>query len=268
MIYDTFMFAGELDMLECHLYEWRDIPDAVHVIAEAPETFTGRPKGLVFPRHEKRFARWAHRIRYIAGEVTGDPMARQHASRELLWEGLHDASDDDTVVHGDVDEIVLAAGIPALRRITGPVKFSARCAVFAVDWEYPWRWTGGPVVIRAGKFRCLAREWGSLSFATLRDNHVLIGGPPWEASLQEAWHLTWVGGLKAAQQKAVSFAHADNAPWILPRLEDGYRHGVFWGTPDSWFSQTPLQLHARDVDDSWPRWVHERRCPPDWFRPR
>jgi hypothetical protein len=28
------------------------------------------------------------------------------------------------------------------------------------------------------------------------------------------------------------------------------------------------QLMPVDVDESWPRWVYERNCPGNWFRPR
>jgi len=42
-IYDTFLFSGEMDMLECRLYELQDTDVYRHVIIEAGVTFQGRP---------------------------------------------------------------------------------------------------------------------------------------------------------------------------------------------------------------------------------
>ncbi len=248
-IYDTFLFGGELDMLETRLYELQDAPVYKHVIVEAATTFQGRHKGLVFPDHRERFASWKDRLRYvIADPGGGDAWAREAASREETGKGLQDARAGDVIIHGDVDEILTAAAIRRLGGIAGPVKFTQRCAVFAVDWLLPWPWTA-PSAMRAGQVP---------SFTQLR-----MSG--WADAGDGGWHLSWMGGPDAIDRKVNSFSHTEMLAEITAGNQAGkyYERGLFWG-----HGQGETQLLAVDVDETWPRWVHERKCPQVWFRPR
>lgn len=252
-IYDTFLFGGELDMLECRLYELQDTPVYQHVIIESPVTFTGRPKPLAYADNQDRFARWKDRIRYVVPDLKAqDPWGREHESREWARAGLEDAQPDDVIIHADVDEIPLAAAMPAVAEVTGKSKFRARCAVFAVDWELPWPWTAPSVT------RC--RDLGSVTSLREQDSYTIIDAP--------AWHLSSIGGPEAIDLKADSFSHTEAAAMIHARNSAGelYERGIFWGTQGGQEGRT--QLTAREVDESWPRWIYERRCPSKWFRPR
>ena len=251
MIIDTFPFRDELDILECRLVELETVPGLVHVIVEADVTHGGNtPRDYVYPDHRERFAAWSERIVYV--QASGlpdapDAWSREHAQREWCWRGLEqvDAQPDDVVLHGDVDEIPSPLAAEYVRP-RGFVRFRQRLCCFAVDWEHPEPWWG-TVAGRVG---------GIESFAAMRDArcHYLPELP------DAGWHLSWLGGQAAATAKYDAFCHATDldAKW-RGRLGECYDTGLHVdGT----------RLVGVDVDDTWPRWIKEHRCPVSWFRPR
>jgi len=252
-IYDTFLFSGELDMLEARLYELQDTDVYRHVIIEAGVTFQGRPKPFYYRENQERFAPWKDRIRYVAADLASrDTWGREHESRELAFRGLKDAEPQDVIIHADVDEFPLASAMPQIAEVRNRVKFHARCAVFAADWELPWPWTAPSV----------ARYDSIASFTRLRENEsfTILDAP--------AWHLSWLGGPEAMKRKVNSFSHTEVIDWVTAGIDAGeyYERGLFWGTPHGAKGQT--QLIAREVDETWPRWIYEKRCPSTWLRPR
>jgi len=118
-VFDCFVFATELDLLEIRLHELAPVVD-FFVLAEAEVTFKGEPKPLVFHRNRDRFAPFAERIRHIvirdmpAGTTKADNWRRQQYQRNALVAGIDDARPEDIVLLSDVDEIPRAASILAL----------------------------------------------------------------------------------------------------------------------------------------------------------
>ena len=107
MLWDTFMFRDELDMLEARLTELEDSPVYRHVLVEATTTHTGIPKPLYYDGNKERYARWADRIVHVIADVSNEPhpWAMEHAQRNHIWAAIADADPDDIVILGDVDEI-------------------------------------------------------------------------------------------------------------------------------------------------------------------
>src|SRR5208282_5388986 len=64
MIYDTFMFFNELEILKIRLSELYDTVDQF-VIVEAPLTHKGDPKPMYFADNLSQFSAWMDKIRYI-----------------------------------------------------------------------------------------------------------------------------------------------------------------------------------------------------------
>jgi beta-1,4-mannosyl-glycoprotein beta-1,4-N-acetylglucosaminyltransferase len=117
-IYDTFLFGGELDLLEHRLRETCDLVD-VFVLVEAAETFRGQKKPLAFKENRARFA-WADaKLRPLAldrlGPADWSPWRREAFQRNALMLGLRDAADDDIVLIADADEIVSRELLARLR---------------------------------------------------------------------------------------------------------------------------------------------------------
>jgi Glycosyltransferase family 17 len=279
-VFDTFLFSGigtELDMLECRLASLEDAGIDRHVIVEGTRTFQGDPKQLTFMNSGQRFARWMDKITYIPhqpttarpGKEPGDHWAREHSSREAVWEGLEEADTGDIILHGDVDEIPFPEAIASLRENADdlrPCKLRARWCNFAVDWLMPAAipWTA-PSVMRFGQV---------MDFTRLREQ----GWPVYQHLQPASWHLTWLGGPEAIAEKVRCFSHPEAAGWIEPGNAEGqfYERGINWAAGD----RPEVQQLAVDVDAGWPRWIWaswdpEKKCPrPEgpapavWFRPR
>jgi Glycosyltransferase family 17 len=255
MIYDTFMFNDELDILECRLRELENVPDLVHVLVESEIGHRGYAKSLHYDDSRERFSPWSDRIRHVIveafempdAEQYPDPWIRERAQREFVKRGLPSGWNRDILLHGDVDEIPDPVTLQeVVRRGNYPVALSQRLCQYAVDWVHPLPWHGTIVTP--------VRSAGSL--ATLRDRRnslpvVTSGGN----------HLSWMGGTDAHILKLAQHCHLE----MTSETEDAIISGKW--LRDGMHSDGH-KLIPVDVDESWPRWVQERKCPASWFRPR
>lgn len=259
MIYDCFLFFSELDMLEARLYELQDVPDLRHVLVEGHFTFTGNPKPLYYGSSSARFARWADRITHVVVSEIPSPASTWEVEawhRECIRAGLAGASPDDLVLLSDCDEIPSPGAIARAQPGDKVQAFRQRLASFAVDWvhEDPWHGTTCAYLRNISSFAAMRGQ---------RDagNDLENGG----------WHLSWMGGHEAMRAKLHAFSHTE----MVARIEAGIgageylERGVFWGRdPRAGEGIGSEQLTPVDVDETWPRWVRERKCPANWFRPR
>lgn len=251
MIFDTFMFHDELDVLECRLYELQDISDLVHVIVEADVTHQDTPKPSHYLDNRDRFAPWKDRIVHVwaTGLPTAadapNPWAREHAQREHIARGLNDAAADDVIIESDVDEIPTALVVRNLRP-RGFVALEQRCFSMAVDWEHPQPWRG-PVASTVGHVK---------TFTAMRDARMFAPALP-----AAGWHLGWLGGQDAQRRKLNAWCHPEIKDRTIPGIEQDFFLREGWHVDG-------VKLKPVDVDESWPRWVVEGHCPTSWFRPR
>jgi hypothetical protein len=263
-IFDSVMMNDELDMLECRLIELESVPNLVHVIVEADVTHQDVPKPSHLSDNWERFSPWHERIVrvwatnlpkakpntstlvHVDGELTNvnpDPWAREHGQREHTWRGLTDASPDDVVLHGDLDEIPTAVVV----RNTFPpgfVAYDQSFHPFAVDWLHPDRWRG-TVAARVSRIK---------SFGAMRDMRNYAPFLP-----NAGWHFSWVGGNDYGKRKLASFCH----PEIADRTAAGLEGDVFYR--EGWHVDgrklAPIDGHKL------PKYIAERRCPDNWWRP-
>jgi beta-1,4-mannosyl-glycoprotein beta-1,4-N-acetylglucosaminyltransferase len=255
VIFDTFMFGNdyEFDVLTCRLYELQNVPGLVHVAVEADVDHQAHPKPYHLSDNLGRFAEWGDRLRVV--RATGlptladsaDAWSREQAQREYARHGMTDAQPGDVILHGDLDEIPTAL-VTRNVRPRGMVAFEQRGHFFAVDWAYPHPWRG-TVATTVERFR---------SFNAMRDARN-VANPIHNAG----WHLSWLGGPVINRQKLNSFCHPECADQIDYGLKDGRNAFLELGLHVDGTKMTPV-----DVDASWPRWVYERKCPANWFRPR
>ncbi|MDK1031724.1 MAG: hypothetical protein QGD94_06940 [Planctomycetia bacterium] len=110
MIYDTFLFFDEFDVLDIRLRELWDVVDCF-VIGEATKTFAGQDKPLRLKEYNG-FGHHSDKIRHVviddfAGAPT-DLHAMDRWQKARLLDALHDAQPNDLVIYADCDEIVRA----------------------------------------------------------------------------------------------------------------------------------------------------------------
>lgn len=253
MIYDTFMFWNELDMLECRLTELYDVVDKF-IVVECGETHQGAKKLNVYLEHAERFRPWADKIEYIwVGSLTArDPSDREHEQREYARAGLElaGAGPDDIIIHSDVDEIPTVAAVHRfdvlLRDDTQALALDQRLFCFAVDWEHPMRWS----------IPTVARYKHIESFNNMRNRRYLMG--PLVVLPEGGHHLSWLGGPPRAVAKLDAFLHTELA-FMRDDLSSG-RHAREGYHVDG------TKLAPVTVDETWPKYIREKRCPKNWFR--
>ncbi len=206
MIYDTFTFFNELDLLELRLNILDPYVDKF-ILAEARETFSGLPKPLYYEENKERFAKWNHKIIHLVNGnlVANDPFERAGYQKDNLRKFLlqSEISDEDIVYFGDLDEIWKPKEVDDkvynLRQLNYSYYLNNRSSE---DWV-------GTIV---GK-------WGTVktnSFNHWRANHTNIlddGG----------WHFTNMGGVEQIVKKIESYDHA----WeVVPQLSSLENYGV------------------------------------------
>jgi hypothetical protein len=250
VIIDSFMFDDELDMLELRLrsMDWC----AWHILVEAAETHRGQPKPYHYLENQRRFQAWQDKIIHVKldrlnGTGTWDRLKWQQ-DQVLLGLGQVPAVPADYLLTADVDEILP----PSMRDyLTAPVvAFRPRIMMYAVDWEYPGRYEGYPVI----KAVQLRKIWGGRSVTAYRDDP----GPFPTADL--GFHFTWLGGTQAQLAKASHMAHTDMTSEMAARIASGQ---TMQGIHITGRAMVPV-----DVDEMYPAWIRRRECPDSWFRPR
>lgn len=226
MIYDTFPFFNELDLLEIRLHELDSVVD-FFVLVEATHTHSGRPKPLHYRNNAARFASFAKKIIHIIVEdmpAQGDAWTRERFQRDAIRRGLTRCRPEDWILMSDVDEIPRAAAVrqtlqaaekiplaPTWRRRLLLHPLTTRLFRKKFRRQHPAVWvfeqrpsayylnlvrdTPGPAtrLVRYGDLgqpRDL-RRWGG--------RVILDGG----------WHFTCIGDIAALQEKIRAFAHQE-----------------------------------------------------------
>lgn len=251
MIIDSFLFGWELDILEMRLHEMDSFVDKF-VIIESDKTFQGSSKPIHYELNKDRFSKWSHKIInvYVDLSNTNDPWAREFASREALSKVLNNFSDDDIILHGDVDELMsqkLGNSLQYIINHSDIYSLNQKLYSMAVDWLYPTDWDGTSIT------RC--RNLRSMSILDFR-NYRITG-----KKIRDGWHFTWLGGKELIERKAASFSHTEDE--IQSYIKD---MGIRMYTEG--YHVRGEKLIPVDIDETFPEYIQNRFCPQEWFRAR
>ena len=262
LVIDTFMINNEFAMLECRL-ETMDPAVDFFIAVEADVDHQDHPKPYHITENLERFAAWSDKLIVVratglpTAEFDPDPWARELAQREFVFEGIKQINErrpiaeSDIILHGDVDEICKPLHVKNVRPRDTYISFEQFGHFFAVDWLHPDPW-GGTVAATARQVLALG-QWPFQKLRNTRNANPSLA--------QSGWHFSWLGGQEAAMKKLGSFCHPEIAERTLVGLtSDLYlREG---------FHVDGRRMTPVDVDDTWPAYIFERRCPSEWFRPR
>ena len=269
-IWDTFLFYNELDMLECRLTELEDTPIYKHLLVETNLTFQGDPKPMYYLENKERFAKWEDRIlRVSADNLSGkDPWEREIISREVIGIGLQQAGvePDDIIMLSDVDEIPRPEHVN--EHMYNGVAYEMRQHMFSANWLHPEPWYG-TVVQRYEQID---------GFQNLHN----MRGSWWPKVRDGGWHLTYLGGPDAVRSKVAAYSHAEDLAAPMEKwLEGGHidaglalpvdSNGMVLPKDDATGKHDPEYLLCRQqtympIDDSYPKWIREGKCPESWLR--
>ncbi len=207
VIWDSFFFNDELDLLEVRLHELAASVDHI-VIVEGDRTYSGRVKPLVFAENRGRFRPWADKITHVVARLDpGLPGAwdRENQQRAILGSFLSTAvAPDDIVLLGDIDEIPDRDAFGWLQEHRGPpVRLRQHHAVYYANWLMPRPWSNSTLAFRGNKFS------DAMVRLQLGDNHKDWDGYR-EVHLAGAGvHLSFLGGVGAIRTKLASYAHQE-----------------------------------------------------------
>lgn len=227
-VYDCFLYSYNPDVLEIRLNVLNDVVDRF-VIVESPYNWHGMFKGLTFaqPENLKRFEKFLHKIEYISvfdmpkyehlpldGEEDA-ALRLETFNRNAISRGLKDATDEDTVIISDFDEIPNPEIIQNIKNSNSKSLVALTMLNFSFKLNSlilgAGRWWTNSVVVPGS---CVKNHsisdirWGirdavvanKTSFANSEIDLVHYAG----------WHFTWIGDKKFINEKL-----------------DGYRHNQF-----------------------------------------
>ncbi len=240
MIVDCFTFFNELDILELRLSVLEGVVDRF-VLCEAPFTFRGDPKPLVYAQNKERFARWNDRIVHLVYDAVADanPWNNEFGQRAHLTSAVRGLAPDDLILIGDVDEIPE----PALAGFRpDPGRIIAHRHVLAVGYvnRIVADWIGTKAIAR--------RDLGE---RTLNDIRVLPFGA--FDVIDSGWHFSAIGGANVMARKIRAYSHTEvDIPYLTDerRLTVQFESevGARWAPLDGAF---PAQLR----DARWSEYV-------------
>ena len=255
-IWDTFMFRNELELLEFRLEE---LDPWIHrfVLVESPVTHRGYPKPLCFADNKDRFSRWEDKIVHVVTDLPDhhNPWVREHHQRNSMWKAIKDdLADDDIVLIADLDEFPSATALSW--RGSPAASLAMKTHLYAVDWLVSEPVPPAPVMTRAWFLRDEAGRGRGLG--EVRDQR-----STYEIIEDGGHHFSWLGGTEKIRDK-LKFAtchmeifETQEAALIL----DGTRYRTAENGGG-------LPVIPVEIDDTYPSFIRERKCPPEWFRPR
>jgi hypothetical protein len=275
VIYDTFTFFNEIELLELRLHELADVVDKF-VLVEATRTHANQPKPLHYAENKARFSAFHDKIMHIVVDDmpdSSDAWVLERHQRNCIVRALDRCRPDDLILVSDADEIARASAVQE-----------------ASDRVRAARWRGANVVRGAFRsrpattwFRKRVRRINPFIWRFEQDfycyflNCVLHSGPHWcgtrmlqfrdFTTADEArysgyhtvknggWHFSYMGGVERIQQKLTSFCHRE---MDTPEYTDPNRIAARIASGQDLFDRSD-QYTFVELDERFPRYVLENR---------
>lgn len=240
MIYDCFLFSGEVDLFQIAHAELSTLA-VTHVLVQSAKTFTGKSKNYI--SHFQYFGE-GNITRYVEVEDMPndpDPWVLERFQRNAIMRGLVDAKDDDLVIIRDADEVPSAAAIKAYNQGNGVSSLVMDKFGYWLNCrEGIQSWSRGKIM-----------TYGYLKNTT--PDEVRNAGQDSVIS-NAGWHWSWLGDVNRLAEKFNSFSHQElnNDKWANPeklkyKIETGQS---LWGE-DFW--------QFISIDETFPKYVQDHQ---------
>lgn len=239
MIFDCFLYNGELECLNIRMNELQDL-DVCHVIVQANKTFTGKDKDILYFIHGKEDK---DKYIYVTDMPEGDDCwEREKYQRNAIMRGLTDAKDDDLIIISDADEIVFAHSV---------LEYTPEMGVAAFVMNKTGYWLNCVEGYQSWKIAKI------LTYKMLKESspdEVRNAGQ--ETLIENAgWHYSYLGGVEGIKNKLESFSHQDaNTNELKSKLSYKIETGQsLWSDkPDDLWQFVP-------IDSSFPKYIQEHQ---------
>jgi hypothetical protein len=216
-IFDCFTFFNELNLLELRLNELYEKVD-FFVLAEAPVSFQGHPKPLVYAENKHRFSAFADKIIHlVVNDMPASPNAwdREHFQRNALRRGLTNAAPDDIVIISDADEIVSRDTIDILRVTNGFTQINMQMYQYYMNLREQNGWNKVFAITCGLLDEIPDFNWVRTSQADAFEHFAGRNRKLFNAG----WHFTYLGGADRIRQKLLALSNND--PWLQTMVADG-----------------------------------------------
>jgi hypothetical protein len=248
VIVDAITFGGELDMLEGRLATKFDDVD-FFAIVEGNLMYANQPKDYLFQENYDRFKKYEDKIVYkkIVSLGSNDAWANDYHQRAQLT-GIVEticSSDDDLVIVCDTDEWYDSRQILEINDVNC---FNMPKYHMSLHWYHKHEVTG-----IAGRWKFLkgkdlnVERWKRHNFRGMTGGH----------------HFTSMGSLDYLVRKVRGFAHQE---LVHDGLDEELAHCWIHGHDID--RQGGQYFEEIEFDDSFPKWVTERKFPSEWYRKR
>lgn len=221
MIFDTFTFWAELDVLEIRLAELYPVVD-YFILVEATHTHKGKEKPLFYAENRHRFARFNDKIIQVTvadlpTDTGGLPPVwrREMGQRQAILRGLPMAAPDDIVLVSDLDEIPRREAVAALRGGFPDgmvITFDQTLYYYNVNTSCTnLRWSGTRAA-HAADVRVLTPDgvrWSGLRSHEYPIHARLTGDSFGMPGKSAGWHLSYFGDVQHIQAKMRAFLHQE-----------------------------------------------------------
>ncbi|MBV6643042.1 MAG: hypothetical protein KI791_20155 [Cyclobacteriaceae bacterium] len=261
MIYDCFNFFNELDLLEIRLNVLNDVVDRF-VIVEANRTHQGKPKPMNLEENWSRFKDFEHKMTYLKLEkgyptffTRWRPVKTwdiEYVQREMFFEGLKEAKDEDQVIISDLDEIPRPESISKHKNSKQAILFHQDIFRYFLNCRCNNdRWPGS-VMMPYGSLKNI-----NTYLARLHRDPKIVKKRGFEIIDESdgGWHFTSVGGIDHLIQKIEAFAHKEfntNELKDPRRLEKIIKEGG-----DIFGSDWKFELE--EISDTYPLYIQKNK---------
>jgi len=251
MIYDTFTFFNEFDLLEIRLHELSDVVDKF-VLVEADRTQSNQPKPFYYEENKEHFKDYWDKIIPIKVYNTerfwdgGCQWCIDNATRDMVLTEVQYAPDDIVII--DDSDTIPRASVIKNHVYTGPVRLAMmesyyyfNCLHFngTAGWSASQLWRYGDIPNRASQIRAF--------MPGLVDAIVPDAG----------WHFSYMGGIEAIQRKIRAGSHWRECG--TPDILDENHLAKVMANGSDLFNRPNYNVTTVPLDERFPKYILDNR---------
>lgn len=256
MIYDTFMFFNELDLLEIRLSELDKVVDKF-VLVESPFTYSEKAKPLYFDLNKKRYSKFLHKIIYVLindicdKKLLQDKMTnyvpeyvecvmRENIQRNAIMKGLIDAKANDLILISDLDEIPPP---DIVLKLSKSIKKNEIYGFKQKVYYYYLNLLSNETIIGTK-----ATHFENIDFP-----HNMRQAEKYTLIERGGWHFSFLGGVEKIKQKIDAYFHQEyNTPTVMSQIP-------FFVENRLDIFERPYEYTEVPIDSTFPKYIQENK---------
>lgn len=266
MIYDTFPFFNELDLLEIRLNILAPVVDKF-VLVEATRTFTGKPKPLYYQENKRRFEAFADKIVHVIVDdypPFESPWTNENYQRNCLLRGLTEAKPEDRILLNDLDEIPRPELVHRYAAESGRYQFDLAYFSYFLNCRNVSdpHWKAAKLLSYWDLLHCLddiKPNYSDMLLPAVNQGTTptmirMCSGFRAKTIPNGGWHFSSLGGGRAVIEKMTAFAHSE--------FDKPEKHDARTIEQEIRAGKSPLYaIHsfAVPLDDSFPSYIVENK---------